>query len=403
MADPTRTQSVQNTGAKQARQAELRRLARPALAGPQAFAQLPAMQAELLELQRAAGNQAVSGILNCFVEPGQEQQGGESRLAQSQAVGESLWARRRSRTPEGSASIAVPTAQGESLWAQHNNGGGGAVGGSGTDAAALPGEAIWASESSADSLVAPLASLWAASAPGIPPALAVVGPVAKALNVVQNVNTFNGFRLGVTTFATGSKAPSYNSSINSKKNKKGVVEFYAHPKWGSKAFEGNSQAFYIDSGWHKTVHVEAGAPVFWYMSPAMSSRDRDAEAEHSNDIKHAYKISLKEAHNILDSHIIGKAFGPAASKADAENKVKAAIKKKLAHPRLGDDQTMWAAKYTLLQQKTLTRDKSKWHTFSLESRKEVKNKKGVVQKVTYRIKKGSTLINVVKSSKLIKY
>ena len=79
------------------------------------------------------------------------------------------------------------------------------------------------------------------------------------------------------------------------------------------------------------------------------------------------------------------------------------IKAKLTHPQLGSDKTKWAAKYTMLSAKTAIRDTKGWHTFGVANRTEIKNKKGKLIKVIYKVNKGTTKINKVTSAKLVKY
>jgi hypothetical protein len=224
---------------------------------------------------------------------------------------------------------------------------------------------------------------------------AIMGPAPKTLKFVQSVYFVDPGRLGITTWPVAYKVPKYDPNTS--------IKWYATPKLTTKADEGNSNAYFVPAGLHPTLHVEKGAPVFWDMSAAMAARDSNAELEHSRDFKYAYEISLKEAQKILDKHIVGKVIGPEASKVAAENKVKAIIAAKLTHKALGNDQTKWGAQYEMLQKKTLTRDAKLWHTFGLGNRKETKDKKGKVLKVTYKVNKGSTKIGVVKSKTIIKY
>jgi hypothetical protein len=243
---------------------------------------------------------------------------------------------------------------------------------------------------------------------------AIIGAVVKSLNVVQNTVFFDANRLGATTFPSASRAPSFGFNTFSTKNKAGKTQWFAKPKLLTKADEGNSNAFYVGPGLHKTTHkefimvakggkgkaggkVKVAAPVFWDMSKAMSALDQDAENEHSNDFKHAYEISLKEAERVLNSFVVGKQFGPEPTPAAAKNLVLTAIKTNLAFPKLGNDQAKWAAKYSTLQDLTLQRDKNAWHSFGLGGRKEAGGK------VIYTVQKGTTKINVVKSKTLITY
>jgi hypothetical protein len=48
----------------------------------------------------------------------------------------------------------------------------------------------------------------------------------------------------------------------------------------------------------------------------MSDRDRKAEGEHSNDHERARDISIKEAEQILNRHVVGETFGPKDSEGE---------------------------------------------------------------------------------------
>jgi hypothetical protein len=238
---------------------------------------------------------------------------------------------------------------------------------------------------------------------------AIVAPVQKPLKFVQNVSTFNSRRLGWTFHPQNFKAPNFDfKTINMASV--GILavlakkpSWYALPKLTRSAYEGDSKSYYVGAGLHKTTLKEGGKPVYWRMSGAMATQDRNAELEHSNDHKHAYKISLKEADEVLTKHVVGKRFGPKPTKAAVEQMVLDKIKAKLTHPQLGSDKTKWGAKYRMLFLKTLSRDTKGWHTFGLGNRTEIKDKKGKLIKVIYKVNKGTTKINKVTSAKLIKY
>lgn len=241
---------------------------------------------------------------------------------------------------------------------------------------------------------------------------AIFAPVQRSLNFVQNVSTFNPRRLGWTFHPIAFKAPDFK--FNSYKKTKKLKGWYAKPRFTVRAYEGNSKAFYVGTGLHKTTLTETikgkKIPVFWKMPKAMASRNYGAELEHSRDHKHAYKISLKEADRVLQRHIVGRKFGPEPTKADVENKVLNTIKNRLTHPQLGNNKTQWGAKYRMLSLKTLIRDNNFWHSFGLGNRKVISKFQGtgpakvkVPTKVIYTVNKGTTKIGVVKSSKIIKY
>jgi len=237
---------------------------------------------------------------------------------------------------------------------------------------------------------------------------AIVSPSVKSLIDIQNLAPAMKL-LGATSRPANFKVPDFDfQTINMASvgllaalAKKPL--WYAFPKLTKSAYEGDNFCYYISQGLHKTIFKEGGKPVFWRMSKAMSQKDHDAELEHSNDHKQAYKISLKEADDVLTKHVVGKSFGPKPTKAAAEQMVLDKIKAKLTHPQLGSDKTKWAAKYTMLSAKTAIRDTKGWHTFGVANRTEIKNKKGKLIKVIYKVNKGTTKINKVTSAKLVKY
>ena len=242
---------------------------------------------------------------------------------------------------------------------------------------------------------------------------AIAAPSVAPLAKVQNVSWFDPGRLGVTTLPDGTwKAPAFGFDLVDKgaakgakgpKGAKGAKKasppaWHSTPKLTQKAYAGDTDCWYVAPGTIKTANVEAKKPVFWIVSPAMSARDGAAEGEHADDIKHAYKLSLNEAQQVLDKHVIGVTFGPKATKAAAQQLVLDTIKAKLTHPQLGTDQAKWGAKYDALYSKTTQRDAKGWHTFALEARKTDK-----AGNVFYKVTPGKTKIGTFPSAKLIKY
>jgi hypothetical protein len=131
----------------------------------------------------------------------------------------------------------------------------------------------------------------------------------------------------------------------------------------------------------------------------MYGKVRDAEQEHIDDAKQAYKISLKEAEDVLNDHVIGKDFGPEATKDEVEQKVLGAITDNLIHSELGNDKTQWGAKYMMLDAKTLSeRDNKGGHTFGTKKRRSI-----FTNKVTYTVTAGTNNVGSVSSASIIKY
>lgn len=210
--------------------------------------------------------------------------------------------------------------------------------------------------------------------------------------------------LGVAPYPVNSRAPSFSAipyfSFSPKTMK---IKWFALPILTQAAYEGDSGPLYVGAGLHDSKTNESGAPVYYNMSRSLANRNRDAEQEHANDYKYAYKISLKEAENVLKKSVVGKKFGPKPTPVEVMALVGDTITKKLTHPQLGNDQTKWKAKYETLVTKTLYRDTQGWHTFHVGNRKETKDNTGKITKVTYDIQKGTTNINKVKSKNVIKY
>ena len=175
-------------------------------------------------------------------------------------------------------------------------------------------------------------------------------------------------------------------------------QWTARPTATTAAFEGTSGSFYTDAGKYKTGNQEGGKDVYWNFSAGISALVKTGEQEHCDDFAEAYRISLKEADTIIKANIDGKAFGPKASKPEAEQLVLAEITAKLSHPQLGNDKTQWAAKYNTLFTKTLTRDTSAWHSISLGTRSV-----DAAGNVIYEVVKGTANIPGPAPNSIIKY
>ena len=177
----------------------------------------------------------------------------------------------------------------------------------------------------------------------------------------------------------------------------------AGPTWTSTptlktaASEGASGSFYVAPGKYNTGTKEGGKDVSLSFSPAMSAVVQAGEQEHCDDFAEAYNISLKEAQSVLNANVVGKTFGPATSKSDAEKLVLKAIDDSLTHKALGSDKTKWSATYTTLREKTLTRDRSGWHSIGRGARTET------ATEVSYDMVKGSSQIGSHPSNSIIKY
>jgi hypothetical protein len=361
----------------------------------------PGSVAGILRLQAQAGNRAVAGLLRSaaadVAPPGEEKAVDDHAAEGARGIVARPTGEEPPVPPEDSAegsptSVTTRAASpgGSSMWA--SDGAEGAV------AAHDEGASPWAAsggEGIAGPTPVPWESLQSATGEG---AEAIPGPSAVPLATIQGADGFNAWRLGWTSFPIGSfKVPQFNFNTSSKVNKAGVTQWYAKPKFTQRAFEGNSVCWYVATGTHPTTHVEGGKPVFWKMPGPMAARDRTAEREHSNDIKRAYKISLKEADTLLKRHIVPRTFGPEASEAAVTTKVLNRIAAKLTHAGLGNDQTKWGTIYDTLYRKTLQRDNKGWHTFALGHRKEAPTK------VFYTVQKGTTNVGTVSSAAIVKY
>ena len=216
-------------------------------------------------------------------------------------------------------------------------------------------------------------------------------PVGKSL---ADISAGGGVgAAGFTDWPSGYKAPDFEFNTS-----KSGSDWTAKPTLKTAAFEGTSGSFFTSAGKHKTTSQEGGKDVFWNFSAAISTLVKQGEQEHCDDFAEAYRISLKEAEDVLNNNIVGKSFGPKASKTDAENLVLTEISGKLTHAGLGNDKTKWASTYDTLFTKTLVRDNSSWHSISMGARS-VDGAGNVV----YQIVKGGSQIGSHASNTIIKY
>jgi hypothetical protein len=229
---------------------------------------------------------------------------------------------------------------------------------------------------------------------------AIPGPSTATLAAIQAAAGGGTGVVGWTSFPLATaKAPQFDlGAVSSAPGGMGPPSWSCTPKWVQHYYEGDSVCMYLAAGRHPTALTEAGKPVFFQVTAAISARDGQAEAEHSNDIKQARDISIKEAETLLTDHIIGQTFPATGTQAEAEQKVLDRITAKLTHAGLGNDQTKWAGIYETLYRKTLGRDNKGWHTFALGAR--TTNPAG---EVTYELTNGTTSINTTTSAALIVY
>jgi hypothetical protein len=189
---------------------------------------------------------------------------------------------------------------------------------------------------------------------------------------------------GYTDWPSGYKAPAFEFNATQT-----GTDWFARPTLKTAAAEGTSKSLFTSAGKHKTSDQEGGKDVYWNFSAAISTLVETGEQEHCDDFAEAYKISLKEAEGVISTNLVGKAFGPKPTKAEAEGLVLAEITSKLTHAGLGNDQTKWAGKYSTLFYKSLERDKDPpgWHSI-------VKGARSVDASgnVVYEIEKGSSQI-----------
>jgi hypothetical protein len=339
---------------------------------------LPPRVGQILALQHSAGNAAVARLLagsECTVVPPADpgQIGEETEQERAKRL-EGLQGHDESAEHEGTPASV-------SMWA------------AGGDAS------MWG----ADAIMGPTEVNWGSMQPGSAAAMmdgaaAIPGPSSVSLSTIQNASTFNAWRLGWTSFPLATaKAPQFDFNLSSKAGGSGT-EWYADPKSTQAAYEGDSVCWYLGAGTHKTTHTEGGKDVYWIISAAMSADDSTAEGEHSSDIKLAYDISLKEADDLLNAHVVGKTFGPKASEAEAKQAVLDTITSKLTHAGLGNDQSKWAATYETLYRKTLQRDSKGWHSFGLGGRATK-----ATGEVTYDVNAGTTSVGSTASNQIVKY
>lgn len=103
--------------------------------------------------------------------------------------------------------------------------------------------------------------------------------------------------------------------------------------------------------------------VYFYVSPAISQRARDAEQEHLDDMWHAYALTLQ-----LVDGLLAATRGAGRTQQDAEqaarNTFAAALDVPVRH--LGTNMQQWGAKYLELCARTKERDYRRDHSFGLE-------------------------------------
>lgn len=217
---------------------------------------------------------------------------------------------------------------------------------------------------------------------------AISTPTTTTLTFLEN--TYGVGVRGIAPWPTNAKAPNFDFNTTQQKGPTGKTQWVCKPTLTQNANEGDSQPLYLGKGDHKTTQKDAATKAWEWRSltAAISKADYHAENDHGKDYKKAAKISIQEAEDVLQNHIVGKSFGPKPTSIDAEQMVLNAITANLTHPQLGNDKTKWLGKYSALQKKTLDRDTKGWHTFSSANRREIKNAKGKVIKVIYDLVKG---------------
>jgi hypothetical protein len=203
---------------------------------------------------------------------------------------------------------------------------------------------------------------------------------------------------GVTPFPTNYRAPNYNFN-STDKGTAGSPQWYASPTSAATAFEGDANAYYPTVAIHKVAHMEAGKNTYRDVTTTMSNLIKVGEREHCDDHAEAYKISLKEAEEVLTAKVYGKDFGPKPTKAEAEQMVLDTIRTNLTHAGLGEDKTKWAGKYSTLMRKTLDRDTSHWHDIGIANRRT-----NAAGDIIYKLATtADTKIGTVRSSAVITY
>ena len=274
-------------------------------------------------------------------------------------------------------------------------------------AAAKPGTEIsWAASADALAINQPQQVSWGITeqssdaGDGIPKAIST--PTTTTLTNLEN--TYGVGVRGIAPWPTNAKAPNFDFNTTQQKGPKGTTQWVCNPTLTQNSSEGDSQPLYLGKGDHKTTQKDAATNTWeWrHLTAAISKADYNAENDHGKDYKKAAKISVQEAEDVLQNHIVGKSFGPKPTSVQAEQMVLDAITANLTHAQLGNDKTKWLGKYSALQKKTLDRDTKGWHTFSSTNRREIKNAKGKVIKVIYDLVKGPNFkVNVNNPS--IKY
>ncbi len=336
---------------------------------------------QILALQRSAGNAAVTRLLaaRCLVAPPDpSEQLDEESEEETEEEGEQSSA--SAGGPENGAEDRSMSAS-VGMWADHPS------------PTAPRGPSFQA-------IAGPSAtSMWGALQPSPGGAsrtmAAIAGPTVGSLAAIQHRNPW---AFGDTSDPhPTSKAPQFDFHTSRKKGADGKDQWFAAPKLTVNAYEGDAHCLFLAAGTHLTTHKEGGLGVSWIVSAAMSALDSGAEGEHSDDFKHAFAISLKEAEDVLTKHVIGKTFGPKASEAEVKTAVTDAIAGNLTHAALGSDQSKWSDAYFKLTGKSQERDAKQWHTFQLGSRKKT------AAGVTYEVNAGLTSIGVTPSSKIVTY
>jgi hypothetical protein len=206
---------------------------------------------------------------------------------------------------------------------------------------------------------------------------------------------------GFTDWPAGYKAPDFDFNTTIRRNTSRPTYLNTNntssPTKKTAAFEGASRSLFTAPGKYATGDKENGKDVFWNFSQQISDLVKVGEQEHCDDFAEAYRISLKEADDVLNANIYGKTFGPSPTPEKAEKLVRDTIASKLTHPQLGSDKAQWATKYYDLFNKTSTRDTSAWHSISTGTRTE--NAAGI----TYEIVKGTAQIPGPAPNTIIKY
>jgi hypothetical protein len=225
-----------------------------------------------------------------------------------------------------------------------------------------------------------------------------IGPLQEttlaAIEALDEVGT-----LGVTMPTTGYKAPDFEFNSRNIGASDAPPQWVARPTLTQSAYIGDADAYNPSSGMHDMGRKESGLDVYYKFNNVMFGKVRDAEQEHIDDAKHAYKISLKEAEDVLNAHVIGKDFGPKATEGEVEQEVLDTVTANLTHAGLGNDKTQWGAKYMMLDAKTLSeRDNKGGHTFGTTKRRSI-----TAGKVTYTVTAGTNNVGSVSSASIIKY